>query len=129
MVYLYDVIVLSNLVEKHLRPVAELLRSLERSHVSLRLSKCKLPHTKVTHIGRFVRHWKLKIEDCAIKSLKEALFMRNKELLRVFFGLRSVYRHFGYNFADTAYPLNDMLQKRPPKVFDKRFVKQLCSFE
>lgn len=83
----------------------------------------------ITYLWNAVKPRKLKSEDCAISSLKEALFTSEKRYLGSFFGFCSVYCCFIHIFAHIASPLNDMKGKQFPKAFDDFSVKQTGSFE
>lgn len=54
-IYLFHVIVISNLVKEHYRQVAKIMRILEGVYVALKLLKCDFSCIGVTYFGRAVK--------------------------------------------------------------------------
>lgn len=78
LVYLYDVIVFSNSIEKPLQHVAEIVRIMQSAKGPLKLSKFKHFRTLVTYLRLVVTHRQLEIESYNIKTLKEAFPLQTK---------------------------------------------------
>ncbi|CAN8076686.1 unnamed protein product [Agarophyton chilense] len=117
LVYLDDIIVFSDNMDKHLTHVRDIMTTLRDAGVTLKLKKCDFFTDKVKYLGHVIRLGLVTIEETCVKSLKEAKEPRTQTELRSFLGLANVYRRFIPHFADKAASLNALLRKgQPPKL-------------
>ncbi|CAN8069905.1 unnamed protein product [Agarophyton chilense] len=114
LVYLDDIIVFLDNLDKHLTHVRDIMTTLRDAGVSLKLKKSDFFTNTVKYLGHVIRPGRVAIEETRVKSLKEAKEPRTQTELRSFLGLANVYRRFIPHFADMAAPLNAILRKGQP---------------
>ena len=129
LVYLDDVIVFSNSVERHMVHVDHVLTLLRSAGVSLKLKKCNFFTQSVSYLGHVIRPGRLSLADKNTRALREAKHPSTQTELRSFLGICNVYRRFVPNFARIAAPLNRMLKKGEPKDIDTLLPEQADAFE
>jgi len=128
-VYLEDLIVFSRTVGDHIRHLREILLLLEKSGVSLKLSKCHLFQQEVEYLGHVVRPGQLLVSQKNIKILAQALPPRNQTELKSFLGMCNVYRRYIKDYAHIAKPLTKLTNKKLPHVLPPLDAAQIAAFE
>ena len=111
LVYLDDIIVLSNTAEEHVDHVREVLTVLKEAGFSLKLKKCKFFAKSVEYLGHVIRSGRLEVATKNTEAVKCFKKPTTETELRSFLGLCNVYRRFVPNFARSAAPLYAFLRK------------------
>jgi len=129
LVYQDAVIVFSRTVADPIRHLREVLLLLEKAGVSLKPSKRHLSQQKVEYLGQVVRPGQLLVNQKNIKSLAQALPLRNQTELKSFLGMCNVYRRFIKDYAHIAKPLTKLTSKKLPHVLPPLDAAQTAAFE
>ena len=114
LVYLDDVIIFSEDIETHFKDVDNILGTLSRAGISLKLKKCEWFTKSVKYLGHIITPGHLSINAAHTESFRELRHPRTISELRSFLGLCNVYRRFIPNFSHIAAPLNALLKKGMP---------------
>ena len=128
LVYLDDVIIHSKSIEEHIQHVDQILGTLARAGVSLKLKKCRFFTSTVKYLGHIIKPGTLEIDKAAVASLQEARPPETQSEIRSFLGMCNVYRRFIPKFSDTAEPLNALLRGGHPTQIAKWGEKEERSF-
>lgn len=94
-----------------------MLRLLQRAGVTLKLRKCYFFQPPDDYLGHAVFPGTLQVAKATTKAIREARLPRNTEL-RSFLELCNFYRRFVPGLAKIVAPLNEMLKKGTPSVFE-----------
>jgi len=111
LVYLDDVIVLSDTPESHVKALGESLTRLGRAGVTLKAKKCQFFQTSVEYLGHIISPGEMRVHKKNLEALAKVGHPRTKTQLRSFLGMCNVYRHFFANYARIAAPLNQLTTK------------------
>ena len=114
LVYLNDIIVLSQSAGEHVEHLREVFAALRGAGVSLKAKKCHLFQEEVEFLGHIVGRGQLQVQDKRIRGLKEASPPRCKKDLRSLLGMCNVYRRFFKDYAQVARPLATMTSSKRP---------------
>jgi hypothetical protein len=109
-VYLVDIIIYSTSREDHNHHVDEVLTTLGKAGLSLKLKKCHFFKDAVDYLGHVIRPGRLEVADRNTDALKEAKLPKTQTELKSFLGLCNVYRHFVARFSAIAAPLTALLR-------------------
>jgi len=129
LVSLDDVIVFSRTVGDHMRHLREILLLLEKAGVSLKPSECHLFQQEVEYLGHVVRPGQLLVNQKNIKSLAQALPLRNQTELKSVLGMSNVYRRFIKDYAHIAKPLTKLTSKKLPHLLPPLDAAQMAAFD
>lgn len=108
-IYLDDIVLASTNPKQHLRDIEEILRTLEKEGLKLKLSKTKFGQRKIKYLGFIIDNEGIATDPDKIKAVKEYPKPKNQRDVRSFLGLVSFYRRFIKNFATVADPLYKLL--------------------
>ena len=114
LVYLDDIILMSNTVEEHLERLILILDRLRQAGLKLKPSKCKLLQKTITFLGHVVSEKGVSTDPSKIVAVQEWPIPINVTEVRSFIGLCSYYRRFVQDFAAVAGPLHALTGKRVP---------------
>ncbi len=134
LVYLDDVIVFSRTFDEHLTHLKEAFQAIEDAGLKLKPSKCFFAKPKIKYLGHIVS--KDGIAPCPEKCEAVMNFPTPHDVksLRSFVGLANYYRKFVHGFGKIAAPLNKLMCKDTPFLWDdecemafKKLRDGLCS--
>lgn len=115
LVYLDDVIVYSESFDQQRKDVDNILRTLQRARVPLKLKKCDFFKEAVKYLGTIRKQGQLAIDETRIKRLKDMQHPRNITKLRSFLRICNLYRRFMLGYTNIATPRSKLLRKEKSK--------------
>ena len=128
LVYLDDVIFYSKSVKQHFNQLGEVLSLMHEAGLTLKLPKCYFFRKSVDYLGHIVSPGKLEVAHRGTEAIRKTLPPRTFTEMKSFIGLCNVYRRFVPNFSRIAKPLDKMVCKDHPKVWDNLTDEQMAAF-
>src|SRR5678815_3259821 len=110
MIYLDDVLIISNSFEKHLSILEEVLKAFRVAGLKLKPSKSYLLRTEVKFLGHMISEKGLKPLQKSIEGIAKYPPPRTAKQVRQFMGLINFYRRHIPNCSVIAKPLFDLLR-------------------
>lgn len=113
--YIDDLMTHSLTFEDHVAHVGEVLKTLRKNQLTVKLSKCKFAQLSVKFLGHIISQNEIKVNPEAIQKVLD--WERPKpgtnfqKAMRGFLGLTGWYRKFIPHYADIARPLVDLTKK------------------
>lgn len=114
LVFLDDLIVLSDTLEEHERRLLHVLGRLRDYGLKLSLEKCKFFQTSVKYLGHIVSENGVETDPQKIEAIKTWPSPKNLKELRSFLGFSGYYRRFIKDYANIVKPLNELTAGYPP---------------
>lgn len=111
MVYLDDIIVISNDFDTHIDRLKQVLGRIRQAGLKLKASKCCLFQEKVSFLGHVVSANGLEVQADKVESVKSWPVPSNLHDARSFVSFCSYYRRFIPGFANIAAPLYHLTKK------------------
>ena len=109
LIYLDDLIVLSQTAEEHLHRLCVVFDCLREYNLKLKPSKCSLFKEEINYLAHKVSKKGVRPSDINMRAIAEYAPLQTYTEIRAFLGLVGHYRHFIKGFAWIAQPLNDHL--------------------
>jgi len=110
-VFIDDVIIGTEMEERHDELVAEVIRRLEENDLYVKPEKCKWRVKEVEFLGVVIGLEGIKMEKEKIKGVVEWPIPKSVKEIQKFLGLANFYRRFIEGFATVAKPLHDLVKK------------------
>jgi hypothetical protein len=108
LVYLDDIIVLSETFDQHLKHMEDVFSRLRKANFKLKASKCHFMEKEITYLGYLVSSDGIRPDPKKIQVVKDFPVPRKIRDIRGFLGLCNYYRRFVPNFMDIAKPLYEL---------------------
>lgn len=125
-VYLDDIIVFGKNLREHNRNLMEVFERLREVNLKIHPGKCSFLKTEVLYLGHLISDKGILPDPTKSEVMKNYPQPKNADEVRRFVAFANYYRKFIQNFAAITCPLNKLLRKDIPFVFDKDCVS---SFE
>jgi hypothetical protein len=113
-VYLDDIVVYGSSLRDHNNKLTEIFQRLRQHNLKLRPTKCEFLRKEITYLGHLISENGIKPDPGKISAVMDYPRPADADNVRSFLGLASYYRKFIENFADIAYPLNQLLKRNVP---------------
>ena len=110
-VYIDDIIVVGCSVRHHLSNLASVFERLRNYNLKLNAKKCKFFSTDVTYLGHRITDKGILPDRTKYDAIANYPIPTNCDDVRRFAVFCNYYRKFVPNFANLAYPLNQLLKK------------------
>lgn len=111
LVYIDDILILSNTVEEGLSRLRKVLKTLTEAGFSINLRKCSFLSTKIEYLGRTISEGQVQPSKEKVRALVEAPIPKNVKQARQFLGLASYFRRYVPGFASLAAPIANLTKK------------------
>ncbi|KAJ9505720.1 hypothetical protein QJQ45_006415 [Haematococcus lacustris] len=118
LVYIDDILVMSNTAEEHVRHLKEVLELMRQHKLYAKRSKCEFNKTELAFLGHIVGEHGIAVDPAKVKVVREWHVPRNLKDLQAFLGLANYFRRFIPNFSAIAAPLTDLTSKTAAAQFD-----------
>ncbi|KAK3545138.1 hypothetical protein QTP70_001438 [Hemibagrus guttatus] len=115
-VYIDDILVYSTSMEDHIRQVREILASLQRHHLFVKLEKCEFHWTTVTFLGYVISPRGVEMDTNKVRAVLEWPAPATIKELQWFLGFANFYRRFIRNYSSVAAQLTSLLRGKPKKL-------------
>ena len=113
-VYIDDILVLSDLVKQHFKHLTVLLKVVKEAGLVLSKKKLELFQTKINFLGHIISNGTLILQQHAVKFADKFLDkILHKTQLQIFLGSVNYVRHFYQDCAKDLNILNERLKKEP----------------
>ena len=119
-VYIDDVVVLSDDWNTHLERLEELFRAVEDTGLVVNLTKCKFARAQVNYLGHKIGLGHIAPKDANITAILNIPVPKNQKDIRKFLGMAGYYRRFIKNFSDVIHPLTELLKKQSKFTWDNK---------
>ena len=117
LVYLDDVIVMTDTFERHLERFEIVLNRLQRADLKLSPAKRKLFHLRTKCLGHVVSGKGIESDSEKVRAVVDWPTPSNLTEVRAFVALASYYRRFVGSFAEIARPIHLLTQKYKPFIW------------
>ncbi|CAB4424285.1 unnamed protein product [Rhizophagus irregularis] len=125
-VYIDDINVGSKSFEEHLVHLEQVFSRLEKAGLKLSPEKCFFFKEELPFLGHVVSRKGIHTDPEKLRTINEFPILKDLTQLRGFIALASYYRKFVKNFSSIVEPLNRLLKKNIPYIWDK---DQQAAFE
>ena len=110
-----DILVWTNDFDEHLTRLADVLDRLRRAGLTLNVGKCHLATDRIKIFGFQVDRGLITPDDEKTKAVSDFPTPKTKKQLASFVGLVGYFRGHLRNFAQSAYPLTELLARHKPE--------------
>jgi hypothetical protein len=111
LVYIDDLLVHTDMHEKHLEVLDKVLARLHKNHLKINWEKCVFGNKEVSYLGFMLRPEGIKPGKNKLKAIKDAKPPTNIKMMRSFMGLCNFFRTHIKDFALITVPLFWLTQK------------------
>jgi hypothetical protein len=105
LIYIDDVLIHTDMHEKHLEDLEQVLLRLHQHHLKINLDKCLFGDRQVSYLGFTLTPEGIKPGEAKLKSIKQATPPDDVKGIRPFMGLCNFFRHHIQDFSIIAAPL------------------------
>jgi len=109
--FIGDIMVGTEIEERHDELVAEILKRLEENYLYVKLEKCKWKVREVDFLGVVLGPEGIKMEQARVKAVLDWPVFKSVKDIQKFLGLANYYRRFIKGFAKIIKPLYKLTRK------------------
>ncbi|KAK3107513.1 hypothetical protein FSP39_016272 [Pinctada imbricata] len=116
--YLDDIIIYGKTFSEAIQNLELVFECFRKANLKLKPSKCHLFLTEVSFLGHVVSAKGVQCDPSKIEAVKSWPTPQNVKEVKSFLGLAGYYRRFIPNFSAISFPLNRLMRKKQPFVWD-----------
>ena len=116
-VFIDDILILNKNINSHLSDIKEVLESLRRGNLAVKLEKCTFFQSQVEYLGHRISGEVISYKNN--EKLKEMSRPNNVNELQRFWGVANFFRKFNLIFSRVTYPLYQLLRKDKEFLWDE----------
>ena len=109
--YLDDILIFSNTIGDHLKPIDRVFSSLQEHNLKLKPSKCEFFKKEIQYLGFKISGDGVQPDFDNVKAIESVVTLTTVRQVRSFIGMTSYYRRFIRIFSDIAEPLINLTRK------------------
>ena len=94
------------------------LESLQKADLYLKPSKCEFCKMKIEYLGLIIKEGKMIMDPTKLNRIRDWPIPKNVKQVCSFLGFGNFYQCFIWKFSELAQPLNKLLQKDQPFIWD-----------
>jgi hypothetical protein len=113
LIYLDDILVMSNSMEEHVEHVREVLARLRKHQFYAKASKCTFAQPQIKFLGHIVSARGLEVDGEKVEVVRKWPHPKNLGELRSFLGLANYFRKFVRGYSTVVAPLTDLTNGAP----------------
>ena len=110
-VYLDDILIYSENLDKHATHIREVLRRLRTNSLFAKLEKCEFDVDTTSFLGFIISPEGLKMDDAKVQIIRDWLTPWKVKDVQSFLGFANFYRRFITNYSDMSVPLTRLMCK------------------
>ena len=122
-VYLDDILIYTETVDKHIPLVQEVLSRLGKASLGMNLKKSSFHIRKVEFLGYIISKQGIEMSEKKIEEVKNWAVPRKVKDVQEFLGFANFYRRFIQEFVHIAVPLTALTRKNEPWSWTPRCQK------
>ena len=111
LIYLDDILIVSNNEEEHERDLREVLERLRRAKFYVKLKKCEFFQEEVAFLGHVVGKNGIKVDPKKVEAVRDWPTPKDVHQVRQLLGFSNYFRKFLAGYAHHVAPLNALLKK------------------
>ncbi|XP_055915493.1 uncharacterized protein K02A2.6-like [Eupeodes corollae] len=118
-IFIDDVKITGRDNEEHLDRLFQVLSRLDKNNMRINVNKCQFFQDKIEYVGYEIDKNGIHKTKNKIEAIDQMPVPENKDQVRSYVGLVNYYGRFFKNLSTTLYPINDLLKKNVPFVWNK----------
>jgi hypothetical protein len=116
-VYLDDILIYSETEDEHVRHVSEILETLQKHNLFVKLEKCVFHQEEVEFLGYLVGKNGVRMDPAKVSAVAEWPEPKNVRDVQSFLGFANFYRRFIPDYSEKSLELTALLKKDRPFVW------------
>jgi hypothetical protein len=118
-VYMDDILIFSKDKKSLEEMTKRVLQRLRENDLYLKPAKCQFCQTKIEYLGLIIEEGKMSMDPTKLSGIRDWPTPESVKQVRSFLGFGNFYRRFIRKFSELAQPLNRLLQKDQPFIWDR----------
>ena len=117
-IYLDDILIFAKNKEDLEHFTKCVLKSLQKANLYLKPLKCKFCKMKIEYLGLIIKEGKMMMDPMKLNGICDWPIPKSVKQVCCFLGFGNFYRRFIWKFSKLAQPMNKLLQKNQPFVWN-----------